>query len=427
MLAALLTVTMLLAGLCVPSLAASTIDWDSKSGSLTIQPKYSDQVVSGCTFQVYQVADYDRDSSALHFTLTGAFQNPKTEDSNNPAVDINAAASDAEQLRTAAQNLARRTGNVTAEDKVYELKSGETKLTGLPVGVYLIVQTSAPGNYTVSSPFLAFLPYTESGSNWQYNVTANPKLGYNNPPPVDSGVTVNVIKSWDDAGFEEKRPSSITVTLMRDGAAYQTATLNSGNGWKTGWTKLSSKYTWTVEESGIPEGYINLTDSSVQNSVQTVTITNTYDEVPLSGALSVSKVWNDKGYTSKRPDGVKIGLYRDGKLNETVTLNSENEWSYSWTDLDENAKWTVSEVGVPKGYTATLKADGDAYTITNTYTKGGITPPKDETTITDGDVPKTHAPQTGLTQWPIPILAGAGAVLIIAGITANRKKKHEER
>jgi hypothetical protein len=441
MLAALLTVMLLLAGLCVPSLAASVIEWNDAKGSLTIQPKYGDSIVSGCTFNIYKVADYDKDSATLHFILTGAFQNSQTEDSNNPAVDINAAATDRAKLAEAASNLARRINNVGESDVVYKLAADETTIKSMSVGVYLVVQTSAPGNYIVSNPFLVFLPYTSAdGTSWVYDITANPKLGYNSPSPGgDSYVSVNVTKVWSDTGYESHRPSSITVTLLRDGTSYKTATLNEGNSWKASWTNLSSSRTWTVEETGVPTGYTSLTDSSTSGSRTSYTITNSYDNVPLGNMFSVTKVWNDTGYEGKRPSSIQIGLFRDGTLNQTVTLDSNNKWSYAWADLDQNYVWTVTEMKIPSGYTATVKNSGSAYTITNTYTAGGITPPNNETEIPEGGVPTTggipttptsatgtHAPQTGLVQWPIPVLLSAGGLLFVAGVVSGRKKRHED-
>lgn len=83
-------------------------------------------------------------------------------------------------------------------------------------------------------------------------------------------------------------------------------------------------------------------------------------------SVTVNKVWkNDK--SSDRPSSVKMQLYRDGKAyGSTVTLNADNGWKYTWSNLDASYKWTVNELNVPSGYTKTESNSGNNWTITNT-------------------------------------------------------------
>lgn len=413
LLAALLTVILLLAGLSVSTLAASVIDWNTTRGSLTIQPKYNDTVVTGCTFNIYRVAEIQPDSAVLQFDLTGGFQN--AQDQSGTAVDLNSIRT-ASELESAAAALARYVGNAT--DEVRSLNASSDTVSDLPLGMYLVVQTGAPGNYTAASPFLVMIPSTnDEGTEWDYAITANPKLGYYSPPP-SSSVNVQVIKEWNDAGFESQRPDSITVTLLRNGTAYgQSRTLSDGNNWTCEWRGLDSNDTWSVDEAGVPDGYISTIDSSSSGNTTVFTITNIYETVPLSSALTVNKVWNDKGYESYRPSGVTVDLLKDGAVDQTVTLDASNSWSYAWTGLDSDSTWSVAESNVPSGYTASVKHEENAYTITNSY--GTDVGPN----IPDNAVPLS-APQTGLVQWPIPVLLSVGALLIVAGAAANYKKKH---
>ena len=43
---------------------------------------------------------------------------------------------------------------------------------------------------------------------------------YNPQSPDEDSTTRTVIKRWDDAGYEQKRPDTITVTLLKDGTVY---------------------------------------------------------------------------------------------------------------------------------------------------------------------------------------------------------------
>ena len=64
-------------------------------------------------------------------------------------------------------------------------------------------------------------------------------------------------------------------------------------------------------------------------------------------------------------------LLADGKAyGEAVTLNAENGWSHTWTELPEKQSgkevtYTVEEIGEITGYTKGYSAD--SFTITNTH------------------------------------------------------------
>ncbi len=93
--------------------------------------------------------------------------------------------------------------------------------------------------------------------------------------------------------------------------------------------------------------------------------------------ITVTKQWNDNNnQDGKRPTSVEVELYKNGTATgETKTL-SGNAWTATFTNLPvyengEKITYTVKEVNVPDGYTAS--GDGteeNGYTITNTHTPG---------------------------------------------------------
>lgn len=410
LLAALLTVAMLLVGQCAAAFAATSagspvIDF-SKTGTLTVLPEYDGKTVAGCAFSIYKVAEIDQTSSLMKYTLNGTF--------SKAGVDLNAVSSSASTMLAAAKTLAKYADNEKLS--AVQLAAGQTKLENLTLGVYLVVQTSAPGKYIAASPFLVYVPVTDAaGSSWLYDLTAQPKLGYNNTEIL----TVNVAKTWDDAGNEANRPAGVSVTLLRNGSAYGSAvTLNSANNWSYSWKNLDTDYTWSVTED-IPTGYTNLIDSNgPANNVQSFEITNVFEVVPLSDVVTATKVWKDFGHEGSRPQSIKVGLYVKGVLQQTAVLNSLNSWSATWP-VAKASDCTVSEIDAPSGYTVEVTNKGSAYTITNTY-KEELTP------IPDDDVPKS-APQTGLVQWPVPVLLILGALMIVTGYISDwkSKRRHE--
>lgn len=302
------------------------------------------------------------------------------------------------------------------------------------------MQTAVPtisggGNYTPAAPFLVFIPSAEweSGEQggqtfvrWNYDVTAHPKMGYTPPYIPPAGGSFTVVKAWNDVGFESARPGSIAVTLYRDGAAYSApgisnpVTLSAGNDWRHTWTNLPEGGAWSVDETGVPGGYFS-TSTTMGNIT---TITNTHEELPpLAAAVNVRKVWADDT-ESARPDSIQVTLYRDGAAYDTVSLTAEDDWMHSWVGLEDGHVWNVAEEAVPAGYEAAVVPLPNGFEITNTWR--GTTPPTDGdegTDLGEDPTPLNPAPQTGMVQWPIPVLAVSGALLIALGLFTGRRRK----
>lgn len=132
----------------------------------------------------------------------------------------------------------------------------------------------------------------------------------------------------------------------------------------------------------------------------------------------VLKVWNDKGLENSRPKSIKATLMCDGKAFETVELNAENNWRWTWTGLDAEKAWTIVETPVA-GYTATHATEGITTVITNT-------PAETETEPTEPTEPEEpELPKTGMLWWPVPLMAALGLVLVIAGVVQRRGSRHE--
>jgi len=90
--------------------------------------------------------------------------------------------------------------------------------------------------------------------------------------------------------------------------------------------------------------------------------------------LTVHKVWADNGYP-ERPESVTVHLLRDGKVDEAIELSEENQWSFTWDDLDDRHQWTVEEV-VPEGYTASYQSEDNTIFITNHMDYVPVIPPE---------------------------------------------------
>ena len=116
--------------------------------------------------------------------------------------------------------------------------------------------------------------------------------------------------------------------------------------------------------------------------------------------IAIKKVWNtDK--STEAADSVTVQLLRNGNVVKTATLNAQNNWQVTYSDMPESDAYSVKEVDVPKGFTATYKQNGYTFTVTNTST----------------------LIQTGQLTWPIPVLAISGMLLIAVGIALLQKKR----
>lgn len=181
----------------------------------------------------------------------------------------------------------------------------------------------------------------------------------------------------------------------------------------------------------------------------------------------VYKVWDDKNDAAHiRPQSIQVVLYRGGTAIETVTLNEDNRWRWTWTGLPVTGRYIAMEVNVPAGYTVHYNFEVGWTGITNTYDGGGgsdppppddppnnppnqppnnppndppevpiedpdvplgnVTPPPvkddppEEIELDDPDVPLGDLPQTGMLWWPVPVMAVSGLILLLIGIVRHR-------
>lgn len=122
--------------------------------------------------------------------------------------------------------------------------------------------------------------------------------------------------------------------------------------------------------------------------------------------VSVKKIWDDGG-DGVRPSYVEVALYNGDKLHDKVVLNEGNRWSHTWTGLPAGGRWSVQEKNVPEDYTVKVEQQGDTFIITNYR-------------------PYNVLPDTGQTNWPVPVLAVAGLLLFACGWVLRRKGGYAE-
>ena len=218
--------------------------------------------------------------------------------------------------------------------------------------------------------------WTEETLPEGYKLTDNSKTGTvttltNTYVPETTFITVT--KNWDDADNQDgKRPESIIVNLLANGeiAASQNITADEAGNWTYSFENLP-KY-----EAG-KEIVYTVTEDAVADYTTEITgydITNSY--APGKTSVTVTKAWadnDDRG--GHRPKEIKVQLKADGENSgEEITLNAENKWTYTWSELDEKKAgkdivYTVEEIGKTAGYISTVTGNAtEGFIITNTIT-----------------------------------------------------------
>lgn len=123
---------------------------------------------------------------------------------------------------------------------------------------------------------------------------------------------------------------------------------------------------------------------------------------------TVTKLWQDGGDQSNRPDAVTVDIYKNSVLQETQILSANNNWTYTWpVSGEDTGRWAVAERSVPSGYQVTVAQNGSHFSLINA-----------RKTVSD-------VPQTGDSFMALPwllVMCFSGIMLLICGIYMGRRK-----
>ena len=323
---------------------------------------------SAITYSVAETSDVTGYNASVNgFTITNTHEPAKTDISVEKVWDDN---SNQDGIRPTSISVSLLADGTAVSGKTVTLNSTNSwkyTFTDLPVYsngtkiIYTVEETSIPTGYSAE---------TTGDETTGFTIT-------NTHTPETTQVSVE--KVWNDSNDQDGlRPDSISVSLLANGTAVdgKTVTLDESNTWKYTFTDLpvyssGIKITYTVSEAGVPNEY---TSETTGDAATGFTITNTH--TPETTQIPVEKVWNDSNdQDGLRPDSISVSLLADGIAvsGKTVTLNSTNNWKYTFADLPvysggTKITYTVSETGVPSGYISETTGDATAgYTITNTH------------------------------------------------------------
>ncbi len=355
---------------------------NSWTGSFTDLPKYQDE---GTEID-YTVKEILTDEVAAAYTtkVTGSAENGYTITNTHTPETVSVAVE--KKWEDENNQDGKRPGSIT----VNLLKQIGNEAASIAQTKQIYPDMNGYWNYTFTN-----LPKYENGQEVIYSVEEVSVDGYTSVVTGTAAdgyvitntreaekVTVAGTKIWDDNGnASKKRPTSITVYLLADGAIAETkvVTADTNGDWNYDFGELPKykngvEIVYAIAEKPV-EGY---TTTITGDEISGYTITNT--ENPTT-SRTVKKVWDDNNnQDGKRPANITVVLKADGVATSgaeyTVTLDENNNWEYTWNNLPEKdgerlIVYTVEET-VPAGYTPSYTTDTNAdvttITIKNTYT-----------------------------------------------------------
>lgn len=184
---------------------------------------------------------------------------------------------------------------------------------------------------------------------------------------------------------------------------------------------LADEYEYYFKEITAPAGYEISPEYYIAEEKTIVFDSPAPPEVPPytpptfhSITKTVNKIWNDVGNETNRPEKIEVQLYKDGEpYRESITLNAENNWAYTWYGLPPYNQYSVVELTELENYITTV----EDFTITNTYMEEPPeTPIPPEPPAEESDTPESaEVPKTGddLYTWLGLILFTIGCGVLI--------------
>ena len=377
--------------------------------------KYKDGKAITYTVTEDAVAEYE--STITDFTITNKYA-PKEIDYKVTKVWNDANNQDGKRPESVTVQLYKKVGN--ADPVAVEGK----KLT-------LTAKEKTDDNTWVAS--FTNLPQYEAGKEITYSIEeVDVPAGYKasvtgqvvtNTHDIET-VVLSGTKVWKDNNNQDgKRTRSVKVQILNGEKVVQEIEVSEKTGWKFESKKLpkyenGKEIKYTVKETAMTEYKATITTD--KDGKYTITNEHTPEKIAVKG----HKIWKDEDNKDGiRPASITVKLIADGKeTGQTATVSETSGWTYEFTGLDryqegKEIAYTVEEVNVPDGYTASV----EGYNITNTHTPEKPTPGKPN----EPGKPKKggELPNTGSESNQVALIAGIALLGLGTGFLARRKKE----
>ncbi len=196
----------------------------------------------------------------------------------------------------------------------------------------------------------------------EYEMSDNGVEIYNHHTPEK--VSVEGSKTWNDEDNQDgKRPESIAVRLFADGTEVTSKIVTANDNWSWSFTGLDkynsgTEIVYTISEDTVAD-YTTVVDG------YNIANTHTPEKISISG----SKTWDDAdNQDGKRPESIIVRLFADGTEVTSKEVTANDNWSWSFTDLDKYNSGTEIVYTISEDTVADYTTVVDGYNITNTHT-----------------------------------------------------------
>ena len=361
------------------------------------------------------VAEYE--ATITDFTITNKYA-PKEIDYKVTKVWNDANNQDGKRPESVTVQLYKKVGNadpVAVEGKKLTLTAKEKTDDNTWVASF----TNLP-QYEAGKEITYSIKEVDVPAGYEASVTGQVVTNTYNPETV----VLSGTKVWKDNNNQDgKRTTSVKVQILNGDKVAQEIEVSEKTGWKFESKKLpkyenGKEIKYTVKETAMTEYKATITTDKDGK----YTITN--EHTPEKTAVKGHKIWKDEDNKDGiRPASITVKLLADGKeTGQTATVSETNGWTYEFTGLDryqegKEVAYTVVEVNVPDGYTASV----EGYNITNTHTPEKPTPGKPN----EPGKPKKggELPNTGSESNQVALVAGIALLGLGTGFLARRKKE----
>lgn len=401
LLLALFMLLMLVAVTIFPSYAAD------KNCTLTLICSNNSKPVANIEWSIYKIGSRN---SSRGFSLGGDFKEyPISLDD----MSASAVQKDAYTL----ENYAKL-DDVSVSAKGKSDQQGRVVFKNLEAGIYLICgdeYSTSTYKYTPSPSIVEVCVNAETNNN----TIVYPKFSVKEIP-INKKVFYSVRKIWaNDEDDLSARPKEILVELYADESLNRTVTLNDSNGWYYEW-ESEDTISWRVKENTVDKNYTvnvgkNDTEFLIVNTYKTTTETTSNTTVTETVTKSSTKTKTITTGPTETVTTVTTTLPPREELRKRIKeyedFPEDDYTPSSWKkfrDVLERAKRTLSYID---------------------STDESIKKALEELENAKNNLVLAYEPwlpQTGQLWWPVPVLAGAGLVLIAVGIRIIAKKGNKD-
>lgn len=377
--------------------------------------KYKDGKEIKYTVTEDAVAEYE--ATITDFTITNKYA-PKEIDYKVTKVWNDANNQDGKRPESVTVQLYKKVGDadpVAVEGKRLTLTAKEKTDDNTWVASF----TNLP-QYEAGKEITYSIKEVDVPAGYEASVTGQVVTNTYNPETV----VLSGTKVWKDNNNQDgKRTTSVKVQILNGEKVVQEIEVSEKTGWKFESKKLpkyenGKEIKYTVKETAMTEYKATITTD--KDGKYTITNEHTPEKIAVKG----HKIWKDEeNKDGIRPASITVKLLADGKeTGQTATVSETSGWTYEFTGLDryregKEIAYTVEEVNVPDGYTASV----EGYNITNTHTPEKPTPGKPN----EPGKPKKggELPNTGSEPNQVALVAGIALLGLGTGFLARRKKE----